>query len=77
MSLPNNLITLLNFTFHNNSATRNRNQLCLKFSRTNVRKFSISVIGAKYYNELDSTIKSCSPVSRFILQLKHEISSAG
>ena len=50
--------------------TRNSSKFYIPFFRTNIRKFSIRYQGPKFYNSLDSEIKSSESTARFCKNLK-------
>ena len=50
--------------------TRTKNFFRLPYCRTNVRKFSVSFQGLKFFNSLSTDIKNATSISAFTSKLK-------
>jgi hypothetical protein len=57
------------------SSTRQHNDFQIKYHRTSLKSFCISIVGVGLWNNLDSTLKNSNSLSIFKCHLKHNLIS--
>ena len=68
--LPINLQNIFDLNYNTCYNTRNSKNILHKTIRTNLKSHCVTVIGVKLYNSLDSKIKSCTTLKKFINAFK-------